>query len=797
MAVQVGFARTSDWGLGFVGQVTLTPDTALNGWTLSFAAGFTIDNIWGAELVSQSGGITTLRNAGWNGVVAAGGTLGFGFTASPGGSVADPAGWTLGGQVVAPPAPPLVSVADTTAWEAAGVALFQVSLSQASATPVTIHYATDPGTARAGRDYATATGSLTFAPGETSRSIAIALLDDSLPEGSEAFSLRLTEARGATLGDGVAAAVIQDDDGPRLSVGDATVVERHGGQVNLVFTVTLSEAAAQNVVFRYATADGTARAGEDYLAASGSMTIAAGTTSRTVTVKVLGDRVTEADETLFLRLSDPVRGVLADAEGLGSIRNDDLPRLLIADSPAVTEGDAGAHRMVGALSTRGAQIIDATGTAVQIAAVNWFGLETTSFAPHGLHLRNWQEMMDQMAGLGFNAIRLPFSAEAIQKGGTPSGIDFNLNPDLAGLTPIQIIDRIVAYAGEIGLRIILDHHRSSAGNGPNGNGLWHEGEYTTARWVRMWEGLAERYAGNPTVIGAELHNEPHGANWKSWAHAAEIAGNAVLAKNPDWLVLVEGVGEHNGEHYWWGGNLIGARDRPVVLSAPDKLVYAPHDYPNSVYPQPFFYAADFPENLPAIFDRMWGYLAKEGIAPVLVSEMGSRLSDPRDVAWLDKLVAYLSGDTDANGVQDLAGPGLSYAWWSWNPNSGDTGGILADDWRTVLPAKIAALDPILPDPPGTLHRATFDVTLTAAPAEPVLVHWRTVPGSAGEADFVAAAGILIFEPGETRRSISIDLLADSVPEGTEWFKVELSTPVGATIADGNGIARITDDDWIV
>ncbi|OYW08288.1 MAG: hypothetical protein B7Z53_05015, partial [Rhodospirillales bacterium 12-71-4] len=161
-----------------------------------------------------------------------------------------------------------------------------------------------PGTARAGRDYATAIGSLTFAPGETSRSIAIALLDDSLPEGSEAFSLRLTEARGATLGDGVAAAVIQDDDGPRLSVGDATVVERHGGQVNLVFTVTLSEAAAQNVVFRYATADGTARAGEDYLAASGSMTIAAGTTSRTVTVKVLGDRVTEADETLFLRLSD-------------------------------------------------------------------------------------------------------------------------------------------------------------------------------------------------------------------------------------------------------------------------------------------------------------------------------------------------------------------------------------------------------------------------------------------------------------------------------------------------------------
>ena len=168
----------------------------------------------------------------------------------------------------------------------------------------------------------------------------------------------------------------------------------------------------------------------------------------------------------------------------------------------------------GFFHTRGNQIVDASGNGVKIAGVNWFGMESDRYAPHGLHARNYKDMMDQMEDLGFNTIRLPFSDQLFDSGSTPNGIDFGKNPDLAGLNGLQIMDKIVAYAGQIGLKIILDHHRSGAGAGANGNGLWYDGAYTEQEWIADWTMLAARYAGNPTVIGADLHNEPHGpATW--------------------------------------------------------------------------------------------------------------------------------------------------------------------------------------------------------------------------------------------------------------------------------------------
>merc|ERR1711969_72198 len=111
-----------------------------------------------------------------------------------------------------------------------------------------------------------------------------------------------------------------------------------------------------------------------------------------------------------------------------------------------------------------------------------------------------------MVALEFNTIRLPYSSEMLHTTKMPSGIDFYRNPELAGLTPIEIMDEVIRYAGEVGLRVILDHHRSSAGAGATANGLWYEGQYTEAQWIADWQMLAARYAGDPTVIGADLHN---------------------------------------------------------------------------------------------------------------------------------------------------------------------------------------------------------------------------------------------------------------------------------------------------
>src|SRR5205814_279380 len=112
-----------------------------------------------------------------------------------------------------------------------------------------------------------------------------------------------------------------------------------------------------------------------------------------------------------------------------------------------------------------------------------------------------------------------------------------------GLSSLQVLDKIVGYAGQAGLRIILDHHSSMHDNHA-GEELWYipsSSTYTEAAWINDWAALARRYAGNPTVIGADLHNEPHGsASWgdgkpgTDWRLAAQRAGNAILQANPNW-----------------------------------------------------------------------------------------------------------------------------------------------------------------------------------------------------------------------------------------------------------------------
>lgn len=351
-------------------------------------------------------------------------------------------------------------------------------------------------------------------------------------------------------------------------------------------------------------------------------------------------------------------------------------------------------------STLGNQIVDSAGHAVKLTGVSWFGLETPTFAPDGLHVRSYKDMINQMASLGFNLIRIPFSNAALEPGRMPAAgtIDvYNANPDLLGLSSLEILDKIIAYAGTKGLRVLLDHHRSNAGYSAQEGGLWYTDDYPENRWLSDWVKLAERYKDNDTVIGADLHNEPYGATWGQWAGAAEKAANAIHAVNPNWLMVVQGVAAYNDTYYWWGGNLQGVRDRPITLNVPNKVVYSPHDYPYSVYAQPWFSGDNWEANLVSVFRQNWGFIYENNIAPVFLGEWGSRLQETKDQVWFTKILAYLSGDFDANGTNDLAPgrEGISWAWWAWNPNSGDTGGLLNPDWVTVDRGKYIAMQPLI------------------------------------------------------------------------------------------------------
>jgi chitinase len=204
----------------------------------------------------------------------------------------------------------------------------------------TVSWATADGTALGGADYAPASGTLTFAPGETSKTITVLVNGDRLGEANETFSVNLSGATNAIIVDGQGVGTITDDE-PRISITPSmSRGEGNNGQTPFAFAVTLSSAYDAPATVDWATADGTATAGSDYQAASGTLTIPAGQTTGTITVLVNGDRLGEPNETFFVNLSSPTNATIADGQGIGTIL-DDEPRISINDV-TVTEGNTGA-----------------------------------------------------------------------------------------------------------------------------------------------------------------------------------------------------------------------------------------------------------------------------------------------------------------------------------------------------------------------------------------------------------------------------------------------------------------------
>jgi Big-like domain-containing protein/Calx-beta domain-containing protein len=224
---------------------------------------------------------------------------------------------------------PNIFINDVTVTEGAKgtmtTALFTVNLSGALEIPVTFDYTTHDGTAvSAGGpddDYAAAAGTLEFAPGETSKTIAVQVIGDGVREPNEKFTVELLNVLNASVvfGKGVGT-ILNDDQWPALSASDVSVVEGN----NAVVTVSVDGDFRDPITVEYVTVDGTAVAGVDYTAASGTLTIAPGSTSATITVAIPGDSVAEKNKTFRVRLQNPVNARLATAAaGVVTIVDDD------------------------------------------------------------------------------------------------------------------------------------------------------------------------------------------------------------------------------------------------------------------------------------------------------------------------------------------------------------------------------------------------------------------------------------------------------------------------------------------
>jgi endoglucanase len=342
--------------------------------------------------------------------------------------------------------------------------------------------------------------------------------------------------------------------------------------------------------------------------------------------------------------------------------------------------------------TCGTRILDRQGQPIHVGGVSWSGMELPGGAPEGLNQRNYRAILTEVKRLGYNVVRIPFSSQAIQPGNRPSNIDPKLNPSLAGLTSLEVLDRIIAECHVLGLKVILDHHRISPWSVPP---LWHDSSYSTADWIADWVMLAKRYRGNDTVIGFDLQNEPYQATWGTndpstdWRLAATHAGDAVLQANPYLLVFVEGIGQYDRQPiYWYGGELRGVEYDPIYLNLPGRLVYSPHEYGPSVYPQQWFYAPDYPSNMPAIWNYHWGFIVQQEVAPVVIGEMGApETGYGVGGTWQRTFLSFLS-------VHDIG-----FLTWALNPDASDTGSVFDRNWQTVNAPREALYAPYLhPDP---------------------------------------------------------------------------------------------------
>ena len=223
--------------------------------------------------------------------------------------------------------------------------VFTVTLSAASGQTVTVNYFTADGTATAPSDYTAIPNTvLTFAPGETTKSVTVLVNGDTTPEANETFTVNLATPTNATIATAQGIGTIVNDDAalPSLTINDVRVVEGNSGTVNAVFTVTLSAAATTPVSVAYATANGTATAGSDYVATNGTLNFAVGQTTQTITVVVNGDLIKEANETFFVNLSNASGATIADNQGVGIIIDND--RAIRADFDRDRKTDVSVFR---------------------------------------------------------------------------------------------------------------------------------------------------------------------------------------------------------------------------------------------------------------------------------------------------------------------------------------------------------------------------------------------------------------------------------------------------------------------
>ncbi len=660
---------------------------------------------------------------------------------------------------------PALSIADADPVTEGGTAQFEVTLSAESQQAVTVAYATADGTAVEDADYTSATGTLTFQPGDRTQIISVSTLDDSEQEAQEQFTVTLSGPGGATLDRDTGTATVDDNDAPgdlpQLSIEGAAAEEGETVQ----FTVTLTGNSNQNVSVDFQTGDGTAGAGSDYDRNAGTLTFTPGDRTRTIAVTTLEDTFREEDETFSVTLTNPAGATLAVDTATGTITDDDtgLPALSIADADPVTEGGTAQFEVT--LSAESQQVV-----TVSYATADGTATEGSDYTAATATLRFQPGERTKTIPVTTLDDDEPESEEHFAVTlGNPTGATLDDSSGRGAITDdddtaprLSIVDASAEEGETVGFTVVL---------------TGSPGETVTVGFETA-DGTALAGSDYEQTSGKLTFPPGSGTRTISVQSLEDDAAESderftVRLSDPDGATIEDGTAQGTIRDDDGGGTL-------PALTIEDAAPVAEGE------------TASFPVTLssPSSQPVTISYATADGTARAgsdYASTTGTLRFEPGETAQTIRVSALndeIREDTEHFTVElsDPAGATLV----------GATGtGSITDDDEGMLPA--LTIDDAVPVAEGVT--ALFTVTLSAATAEPVTVAFATADGTAvAAADYAAAAGTTTFEPGTTRRTIEVATLEDDIEESAEDFTVELSDPSGAILEDDAGTGTIIDND---
>ena len=689
-------------------------------------------------------------------------------------------------------AQPRISVKDMIVGESDGWVDVVVSLSAPGQNVVTVNYTTADVTADywQAQDYIRAAGTLTFAPGETTKVVRIPISDDVNAEGYETFQFGLSSPTNAVVASPSATIGIIDDDTvvdtPNLFVRDVTVDEKDG-TANFVVMLGGPTGQASNgtVTVKYATADGSATAGADYTAASGTLTFASGETVKTVAVDIKDDSLAEGAERFFLNLSNASGATILDGQGVGIIGASDAvavaqPRISVKDM-IVGESDGWVDVVV-SLSAPGQNVVTVNYTTADVTADYWQAQDyiraagTLTFAPGETTKVVRIPISDDVNAEGYETFQFGLSSPTNAVVASPSATIGIIDDDTVVDTPNLFVRDVTVDEkdGTANFVVMLGGHEGQTSNSvvtvkyATANGSATAGtDYAAASGTLTFapgetvKTVAVDINDDSLAEGAERFflnlSNASGATILDGQGVGIIgASDAVAVAQPRISVKDMIVGESDG----WV-------DVVVSLSAPGQNVVTVN-YTTADVTADYWQAQD--------------YIRASG---TLTFAQGETTKVVR---------VQIGDDVNAEGYE-------SFKFSLYSPanatlaNAESIIGIVDDDTVVDKP-DLFVRDAVVDEKDGT---ASF-VVMLGGPAgqssnSKISVNYQTSDGSAtAGADYAPTMGTLVFAPGETVKTVVVDINDDNLNEALERFNLTLSGASGATIVDGRAVAEIGASD---